>query len=68
MAGHHRHVGAPVLQADEHSHPDFVHTGLTHTVEAVDAPFKVAFHPGRVIYFVALSVVGFLEADYAVET
>ena len=37
---HHRHVGAPLLESDQHAHADLVDPGLTHAVEAVDTPLE----------------------------
>lgn len=64
---HHGYVGAPVFKAYQHSHADFMHSGAAHAVEAVDAPFKNRFHAPRMIVAVVGFVVGFLEADHAVE-
>ncbi len=44
MACHHCNIGAPVLKTYQHTHADFVHSGLPHAVESVDTPFKVRFH------------------------
>ena len=65
---HHRHVGAPLLESDEHAHADFVDAGLPHAVEAVDAPLELRLHAGRVVDVVVGAVVGLLEADHAVES
>ena len=55
VACHHCHIGAPVLKTYQHSHADFVHSGLSHAVESVDTPFKVRFHSCRVVCFVLLA-------------
>ena len=67
VACHHCHIGAPVFKTYQHTHADFVHSGLPHAVESVDTPFKVRFHSCRVVCFVPLAVVGFLKADHAVK-
>ncbi len=67
MTRHHGDVGAPVFQPDQHTHSDFVYTGLPHAVESVAPPFEFRLHPGRVIYLVTVAVVGFLETYHAVK-
>ena len=68
VQGHHRDVGTPLLEADQHAHADLVHAGLSHAVEAVHAPLELRFHARRVVDVVVLAVVGLLEADHAVES
>ena len=68
MQGHHRHVCAPLFEADQYAHADLVHPGLPHAVEAVHAPFEFGFHPRRVVDVVVGAVVGLLKADHPVES
>ena len=68
VQGHHRDICPPVLQSYQHAHTYLVHPGLPHAVKAVDSPFKLRFHPRRVVYVVILPVVGLLEADHPVES
>ena len=69
MISHHRNVRTPFfLQANEDSHPDGMHPGLSHAVESVYSPFEDRFHAFRVVYFVPVFMIGFLKADHAVET
>ena len=67
MTGHHGHVGAPVFEADEYAHADFVYTGGAHAVETVDTPFKIRLLSGRMIGLVFVAVICLLEAYHAVE-
>ena len=58
MVCHHSDVSAPVFfETYEHSHSDGVDTGLSHAVEAVATPFKLAFHAAWVIELVVFAVV-----------
>ena len=45
-----------------------MYTGLSHAVESVDTPFEVRFHAFGVIYLVTFPVIGFLKADYTVQS
>ena len=68
VVSHHGHIRTPILQSDEYTHADGVHTGLTHAVEPVDTPFELRLHAARVVHVVAGLVVRFLETDYTVQS
>ncbi len=67
MTCHHRHVGAPVLKAYEHSHAYLVHSGLTHAVKSVDTPFENGFHAVGMIGLVGLLMICLLKAHHTVQ-
>ena len=69
MVCHHSDVSAPIFfETYEHSHSDGVDAGLSHAVEAVATPFKLALHAAWVIELVVFTVVSLLEAYYSVES
>ena len=69
MTGHHGNIRSPFLfQPNEYPHADTMHTGLTHTVEAIDTPFKIRLHSTWMIKIVIGPVVRFLKTNDAVHT
>ena len=67
MISHHRNVRTPFfLQANEDSHPDGMHPGLSHAVETVDTPLEFRLHAPRMVDVVVRLVVRFLKANDSV--
>ena len=67
MISHHRNICPPLFQTNQYPHTDFVHTCLSHTVEAIDTPFKFGLHASRMVRLVICFVVSLLKADYSVQ-
>ncbi len=67
MACEHGEVGAPVLEADQHTHTYLVDSGLSHAVKTVDTPVKYRLHAFGVIVTVVGLVICFLKTHHAVE-
>ena len=68
VTGQEGHIRAPVLQSDEYTHADGMHTRLSHPVGGIHPPIEFRFHASWMIDVVTLGIISLLKTNHSVQS